>query len=135
MERFDPPKDWYKVLTYSEYLELREELFWAQNGSCYYCEENMVYGPGTMREPKLATIEHLTPLARGGTWDRENLVAACHECNNRKGNRTEAEYREWMKANDPSRDCADRPEGRRDEDQGTGSDEYLEYNGKTVLGE
>ena len=45
---------------------------------CQYCS--------TKRGP--FTIDHVVPRTRGGndTWD--NLVCACHRCNNRKGNRT-----------------------------------------------
>jgi len=37
------------------------------------------------------TIDHVIPKSRGGTDNWENLVAACHKCNNRKGNRTPEE--------------------------------------------
>lgn len=37
------------------------------------------------------TIDHIIPKSRGGTDNWENLVAACHKCNNRKGNRTPEE--------------------------------------------
>jgi 5-methylcytosine-specific restriction endonuclease McrA len=39
------------------------------------------------------TIEHLTPLIKGGTNVKENLAAACKSCNSRKQDRTEAEFR------------------------------------------
>ena len=35
-----------------------------------------------------ATIDHVLPRSRGGRDTWENLVACCHSCNNRKGNRT-----------------------------------------------
>lgn len=31
------------------------------------------------------TIDHVIPLARGGTNARRNLVVCCKECNNKKG--------------------------------------------------
>ena len=32
------------------------------------------------------TLDHVIPRSRGGTSTWENLVAACHSCNRRKGN-------------------------------------------------
>lgn len=59
---------------------------------CHYC--------GTMTRRKSAqsdlrgfTVDHLVPLSRGGDWSLSNLVCACRECNNRKADMTEAEYR------------------------------------------
>lgn len=48
---------------------------------CQYC--------GVRRGP--FTIDHVIPRSHNGrdTWD--NLVCACHRCNNRKGDRTPAE--------------------------------------------
>jgi 5-methylcytosine-specific restriction endonuclease McrA len=39
------------------------------------------------------TLDHVVPKCKGGrsTWD--NLVACCHPCNNRKGDKTPAEAR------------------------------------------
>ncbi|KAB2005754.1 hypothetical protein ERO13_D11G268200v2 [Gossypium hirsutum] len=34
------------------------------------------------------TIDHVLPVARGGEWKWENLVAACAECNSKKGRKT-----------------------------------------------
>lgn len=37
------------------------------------------------------TLDHVVPRSRGGDTSWENLVASCHQCNNRKGNRTPEE--------------------------------------------
>ncbi|HET91449.1 MAG TPA: HNH endonuclease [Chloroflexi bacterium] len=37
------------------------------------------------------TIDHVTPRYRGGEYSWENMVAACPQCNRRKGGRTLAE--------------------------------------------
>ena len=37
------------------------------------------------------TIDHVQPRSRGGADSWENLVACCHECNHRKGDRLVAE--------------------------------------------
>lgn len=46
---------------------------------CAYCG-----GKGT-------TVDHITPQSKGGENTWENLITACQECNNRKGNRTPEE--------------------------------------------
>lgn len=48
---------------------------------CAYCD----------RATTRLTIDHLIPRSRGGSTVFENCVAACPECNLRKGNRTPAE--------------------------------------------
>lgn len=37
-------------------------------------------------------VEHVVPLARGGTNEITNLTVACHECNSRKRTKTAAEF-------------------------------------------
>jgi 5-methylcytosine-specific restriction endonuclease McrA len=44
---------------------------------CQYCG----------RRTGLMTADHVLPKASGGEESWENLVCACHECNNRKGDR------------------------------------------------
>jgi 5-methylcytosine-specific restriction endonuclease McrA len=44
---------------------------------CTYCGS-----PGTEDNP--LTIDHVIPLAMGGTNARENLVVACYRCNRKK---------------------------------------------------
>jgi hypothetical protein len=62
--------------------EVREYLLekWARK--CAYC--------GAEGLP--LQIEHLTPRARGGSDRINNLALACQSCNQRKGNRTAAEF-------------------------------------------
>lgn len=43
------------------------------------------------------TIEHLTPIARGGRHDIDNIDFAHYGCNAKKGPKTLDEYQEWMK--------------------------------------
>lgn len=50
---------------------------------CAYC--------GTRGDQKTLTIDHIFPVSRGGETSGENLVAACFDCNQRKGNRTPEE--------------------------------------------
>ena len=51
--------------------------------TCQYC--------GAVMPPDLE-VDHVVPRSRGGTDRPNNLVAACHECNRRKGNQTATEF-------------------------------------------
>lgn len=62
--------------------ELREYLLEKWQRTCAYC--------GARDVP--LEIEHLTPRSRGGSWRVGNLTLACVPCNQRKGNRTAAEF-------------------------------------------
>jgi len=42
-----------------------------------------------------AHLDHVLPLARGGTDARRNLAPACARCNIEKGNRTPEEWKAW----------------------------------------
>lgn len=69
--------------------------------TCYYCEVKMTLPP---RKPKgnfvctpiTATVDHKTPLARGGEDTPRNWVMCCSACNNRKADMLEAEFRALM---------------------------------------
>ena len=63
----------------SKARELRKSRWWQNklaSGICYYCERKF--------PPKELTMDHLVPLARGGTSVKSNLVVCCKECNTRK---------------------------------------------------
>lgn len=49
--------------------------------ACHWCQ-----GEFTTDDP--ATCDHVIPKAKGGTNDRENLVAAHRSCNSRRGGQT-----------------------------------------------
>lgn len=55
---------------------------------CYYCGRE-INGK--------KTVDHKIPVIKGGTNENENLVLSCVHCNTQKGDRTEDEYREWLK--------------------------------------
>lgn len=48
----------------------------AQNGRCYYCETEV---------GKKYEVDHVIPLARGGSNAAENIVISCPACNRSKG--------------------------------------------------
>jgi 5-methylcytosine-specific restriction endonuclease McrA len=71
--------------------KLRKSTWWQKkiaDGICYYCG-----GHFTAKE---LTMDHLIPLARGGTSSKGNLVACCKECNNKKKHLLPHEWDEYM---------------------------------------
>jgi len=56
----------------------KREVLRRDEYTCQYCGK---------RSPNL-TIDHIIPRRLGGTHSWENLVAACPNCNHRKGGRT-----------------------------------------------
>lgn len=62
------------------HLFLRLAAFWGR--LCVYC------GASSQR----LDIEHIVPLARGGSDDITNLTLACQGCNGKKGIKTAAEF-------------------------------------------
>jgi len=53
-----------------------QEVLDASNGICPYCGEPFEDGH----------VDHVIPVSKGGTNDRENLVYVCAQCNLSKGN-------------------------------------------------
>ncbi len=66
--------------------ELRKTTWWKQKlsvGVCHYCEEHF--------KRELLTMDHKTPIARGGTTTKGNVVVCCKDCNSSKKYFTPAE--------------------------------------------
>lgn len=62
--------------------EVREYLLEKFGRKCAYCgKENVPL-----------EIEHIVPRSRGGSNRVDNLTIACHECNQKKGNKTAKEF-------------------------------------------
>ena len=59
--------------------ELKEAVK-AKSQKCFYC--------GCELNDSNQTIDHIIPIAKGGTNDINNLVRCCHECNQVKGGET-----------------------------------------------
>lgn len=66
---------------------LRKALFREQAGICYLCGGMMLKELTTVHQG-FATLDHLTPLTRGGLDDRCNMKLAHYGCNNLKGRMT-----------------------------------------------
>ena len=67
--------------------KVRKKIYDVTKGKCYYC--------GCEIQDK-KTIDHKTPVIKGGTNENDNLVLSCLHCNTQKGNKTEEEYRKWL---------------------------------------
>ena len=59
----------------------RREVFVRDGHACQYCGHQAAH----------LTLDHVVPRHRGGAHSWDNLVAACGECNHRKGGRLPAE--------------------------------------------
>ncbi len=66
----------------------RDLIYVETAGKCIYC------GRDLSREE--ATLDHIVPKKGHGGKNRDNLVCACHECNNQKGAMTAREFRAGM---------------------------------------
>lgn len=79
---------WPKVLILVKYVKIAADVLYrpphvSRKGvlrrdehNCGYCRRHAT------------TIDHIIPHSRGGPMSWTNLVAACRDCNGRKGNRT-----------------------------------------------
>ncbi len=57
----------------------RKNILLRDRNTCQYC--------GVVLPSNELTLDHVIPRSRGGNSTWENLVACCHSCNRRKGNR------------------------------------------------
>lgn len=64
-----------------------ERMIKEQGERCYYCTEKA-----------MLTVDHKTPLTRGGSNYPDNLCMACQSCNSSKSDKTEDEYYEHLLA-------------------------------------
>lgn len=62
---------------------LRQQIIERENRRCAYCRNPMLVGIPMV-------VDHVIPLAAGGTSTLGNLCLACYRCNEFKGPRTEA---------------------------------------------
>ena len=81
------------------HTKLKHKVFKRDNYTCQLklhtqCRGDMSkdylrYKAKQITRTRLAiSVDHLTPLSRGGKWHIDNLVTACTFCNLKKGNKT-----------------------------------------------
>jgi 5-methylcytosine-specific restriction endonuclease McrA len=79
--------DWYQIEADPKHVakererarKLRKSQWWLtklNQGLCHYCGQKFA--------PKELTMDHVVPVARGGTSTPGNVVPACKDCNNKK---------------------------------------------------
>ncbi|MEO8131292.1 MAG: HNH endonuclease [Bryobacteraceae bacterium] len=61
----------------------RKNILMRDRYTCQYCLKSTPSG--------VLTLDHVVPRSRSGETTWENLVACCHQCNNKKGSRTPEE--------------------------------------------
>jgi 5-methylcytosine-specific restriction endonuclease McrA len=57
--------------------KLKRDIWNRDGWKCFYC--------GSELNRETATVDHKTPLSRGGSWHASNLVTSCRKCNFSKG--------------------------------------------------
>jgi 5-methylcytosine-specific restriction endonuclease McrA len=70
----------YRRIPHQSRALSRKNILMRDRYTCQYCHR-------VLPSSEL-TLDHVQPRSRGGETSWENLVACCHPCNNRKGNRT-----------------------------------------------
>lgn len=78
--------------TYDTSITLTK-LYKRDKGICYICGKHLVLNDNYNRLDA-PTIEHVIPIAQGGTHTWDNVRLACRNCNNHKGTKTYKEYLE-----------------------------------------
>ncbi len=71
----------------------RKNILLRDRNSCQYC--------AVLLPSSELTLDHVIPRSRGGNSTWENLVACCHACNRRKGNRMLNEIDDMVLLRDP----------------------------------
>jgi len=66
------------------------EIYEQSDGTCYYC--GIIVTTNNYPSSTYRTIEHIIPIVKGGTNDRENLVICCCKCNCSKNNKDMMEF-------------------------------------------
>jgi len=69
----------------------RRKIIERDNSTCYMCGRKLGYLE--------IVLDHVIPIARGGSHSEDNMKVACAPCNSRKGDKLPAEC-EWLKQSD-----------------------------------
>ena len=69
----------FRRIPYQARALSRKNILLRDRNTCQYC--------GIVLATAELTLDHVIPRSHGGKSTWENLVACCHACNNRKGNR------------------------------------------------
>jgi 5-methylcytosine-specific restriction endonuclease McrA len=67
---------------------LRQAIYSRERGSCFYCLRRLA--------PTVRCLDHVVPRVQSGRNSYCNLVAACLECNSRKGEKRAEDFLRWL---------------------------------------
>ena len=67
----------------SDYADILKDFF-DDDPCCSYCDAKIT--------KKNFSVDHATPLSRGGDTDQYNIVYCCSDCNSAKGEMTDEEW-------------------------------------------
>jgi len=73
----------YRRIPHQSRALSRKNILLRDRNTCQYC--------GTVLPSSELTLDHVVPRSRHGASTWENLVACCHVCNRKKGNRLPTE--------------------------------------------
>ena len=99
VERVPPHKQLPKAHTY------KHEIYGKQEGKCTGCNYSIPF--------RNITIDHIVPISKGGTDQKENLQLLCNACNSTKGARSQSEFIAILKEQGIRTDVTPRPEHRK----------------------
>jgi 5-methylcytosine-specific restriction endonuclease McrA len=110
-QALDPPYAAAGRRTWRATKETQARIYREQQGTCYYCARKLAplgshstsHGSRDgdderdrefthVFHPHYPELDHLVPVSRGGSNERENLAFACRGCNQRKSIRTASEF-------------------------------------------
>lgn len=74
----------------------RERLLRKQNNRCWYCGCNLILDKEKYLDSQSYCVDRLTPVIKGGSNLKTNLVAARRLCNSQKSRKSLDEYRRWL---------------------------------------
>jgi 5-methylcytosine-specific restriction endonuclease McrA len=67
----------------AEYKRNRKLILEQSQHICHYCQGYA------------NTADHIVPVSQGGTHELSNLLAACHQCNSTRQDRTMVRLKYW----------------------------------------
>jgi 5-methylcytosine-specific restriction endonuclease McrA len=70
---------WFKCIVSPLWKLKRRFVYWRDRGQCQYCADAVTL--------EKFTVDHVVPLARGGTHAAKNLVTCCKYCNKFKADK------------------------------------------------
>lgn len=82
------------------------DIFERDGWTCYLCAKPTLRPPYEWRQAAAPSLDHATPLAKGGTHTPDNLITAHRGCNTKKGTR------DWLECMEEFRCLPDDQESR-----------------------